>query len=262
MTNDESRTYLTQNPSHKNLFALNLDNGTEKFIPAIGYGSTEDLFAGRTEGYGIMGTQPVVKTLSSGKEVVYIQFRSAQTTPATDFRWSGHMGEMVLDNTTVPGLVAGDLRFVKMNSYSGYGGNSPTYIVDEQTPLTMAGDSLMYAHWAASTSVKITNRSDTLGLTYTNPIQTSLHPPIMRSLQSVSCRDNTTHWTGTCTNLNFVTDGGRFFGGPGFWSYWGVADPPGWRFDQGTADTGGSTGIGTSYSSVKANTRGSKIPRL
>ncbi len=248
MDNNENRTWLTQNPRYKNLFALNLDTGAEQFISAVGFGSMEDLITGRSEGYGVMPTQPVVKDLGNGKEVVYVPFRSAQTTPATDFRWSGHMGEMVLDNTTVTGLVAGDLRFVKMNSYSGYGGNSPTHIVDEQAPLTVAGNTLFYAHWAASTSVKITNRSDSLGLSYTSPIQTSLHPPVMRALQSISCKDTTTHWTGTCTNLSFVTDGGRYFNGPGWWSYWAVADPPGWKFDQALALTGGSTGIGTSYS--------------
>jgi hypothetical protein len=38
-----------------------------------------------------------------------------------------------------------------------------------------------------------------------------------------------------------VTDGGRFFDGPGFWGYWGVADPPGWRIGSGNT-------AGTSYS--------------
>lgn len=248
MTNAESRTWLAANPQYKNLFALNLDTGAESFVTAVGFGSTEDLITGRTEGYGVMPTQPVVKDLGT-KEVAYIPFRSAQSTPVTDFRWSGHMGEMVLDGSTVAGLAAGDMRFVKMNSYGGYGGNSPTHIVDEQTPLAMAGNSLLFAHWAASTSVKITSRIDSLGLSYGNPIQTSLHPPIMRAIQSISCKDTTTHWTGSCTNLNYVTDGGRYFNGPGFWSYFGVADPPGWAANLSQNSTGGNSGAGTQYSS-------------
>ncbi len=68
-----------------------------------------------------------------------------------------HMGEMVLDDTTVPGLVAGDLRFVDFP-------NSYVNITDEQTPFTMAGDTLFHAHWGASDSVKIVDRSAGKGL--------------------------------------------------------------------------------------------------
>ncbi len=249
ITNAENKTWLAQNTQYKNLFALNLNTGAEQFVAGVGYGSTEDFNTGSSQAYGVMGTQPVVKDLGDGKEVAYIPFRSGQTTPTVDYRWSGHMGEMVLDNTTVSGLSAGDLRFIKMNNYSNAGGNSPTHIIDEQTPLMVAGNSLLYAHWAASTSVKITDRSSSLGLTYTNPINTSFHPPIYRAIKTVSCKDVNTRWSGSCSSLNFVTDGGRGLGGPGWWEYWNVADPPGWRADLSLNDSGGNTGAGTSYSS-------------
>lgn len=238
-TNAENRTWLIQNPQWKNLFALNLDDGSEKFIPAVGYGSTEDFIPSLNSAYGVMGSQPVVKVYPDGTEVAYIHFRNGQTTPASDYRWSGHMGEMVLNDTTIPGLVAGDLRFVRMGNYSGYGGTAPVHIVDEQTPLMMAGNMLFNAHWAASAGVKITDRSNTKGLSYGTPIETTKLPTVIRAQKSCANFIPSTHYT-TCS-LNYVTDGGRFFDGPGFWGYWNVADPPGWR-------VGIPTAIGTAYS--------------
>ncbi|MCL4366623.1 PQQ-binding-like beta-propeller repeat protein [Patescibacteria group bacterium] len=247
------RTWLTNNPQNQNLFALSLDTGAASFIPAVGYGSTEDMISGSSNGFGVMGTQPVVKVNADGSEVAYVPFRNGQSSPP-DFRWDSHMGEMVLNNNTISGLSAGDLRFIKMSNYNGYGGNSYTYITDEQTPITVAGNTILDAHWAASSAVRITDRSASLGLTYSSPIATSNLPPVMRALQS-SCTDqnNTTHYT-TCTNLNYVTDGGRYFNGPGFWSYWGVADPPGWKIGSGnTAGTSYSAGFLPRYTYVSDN---------
>jgi hypothetical protein len=244
-----TRSWLQANPKYKSLFVLNLDDGTEKFVPAVGYGSTEDTISTRSEGYGVMGSQPAVKVWPGGQEVVYIHFRNGQSNPP-DFRWDGHMGEMVLDNTSVPGLSAGDLRFVKMSrnqSSVGY-----THIVDEQNPITLAGNSLFHSHWAAVEAVKITDRSNALGLTYGNPINTSKLPPMMRALKNCTNQNNATHWT-TCTNLSYVTDGGRFYNGPGWWGYWNVPDPPGWKVGSGnTAGTQYSAGFQPRYTYVSA----------
>lgn len=241
-TNAENRSWLQQNPQWKNLFALNLDDGTEKFIPAVGYGSTEDWIVSSSSAIGVMGSQPAVKLLPDGKEVAYIHFRNGQTNPPSDFRWSGHMGEMVLDNATVPDLVSGDLRFVAM-------GNSYAEIIDEQNPITLAGNSLFHAHWAASEGVKIIDRSNTRGITFANPITTSTYPPVMRALMNCSNKNTATHYT-TC-NLSYVTDGGRYYLGPGYWSYWGVPDPPGWRVGSGnTASTSYSAGFQARYTYV------------
>ena len=110
-TNAENRAWLQANPQWKNLFALNLDNGTESFVPVVGYGSTEDFMG--SSAVGVMGSQPVIKTLPDGKQVGYIHFRNLPTPQTYDYRWSGNMGEMMLDNNTVSGLVAGDMRFVQ-----------------------------------------------------------------------------------------------------------------------------------------------------
>lgn len=226
-----TRAWLTNNPENQNLFALNLDDGSKKFIPVVGYGSTEDYDPVRNEAFGVMGTQPIVKVNSDGSEVVYIFFRNGQSNPP-DYRWDGHLGEMVLDNTTVPGLSAGDLRFVKMT-------DAPTNIIDEQTPLSMAGDTIFDAHWSASLGSKILDRSSAKGLSFADPITSTKHPTVVRSQKTCGNFVPLTHYT-TC-HLSYVTDGGRFYNGPGFWGYWNVVDPPGWR-------TGITPAIGSAYS--------------
>ncbi len=212
-TNAETRTFLQNNPQLKNLFALNLDTGAEAFIPAVGYGGVEALV--NNQAYLDIGPVPVIRTLSDGNEVAYMLFRNGQSAPP-DGRWDSHMGEMVLDSTTVPGLVAGDLRFISWS-------NSSVRVTDEQTPFTMAGNTLLRAHWGASESVTITNRANTLGLTYAAPITTQANPTVIRRQTTCSNFAPTTHWT-TC-GLTLLNDG-RFWPGPGFWVYWNVMDPP------------------------------------
>ena len=229
-SNEENKAWLEQNPKWQNLFALDLDSGAKAFIPVVGYGSTEDYANG--EAQGVMGSQPVVKTLPDGKEVAYTFFRNGQHDG--DFRWSGHMGEMVLDDATVSGLTAGDLRFVET-----YG---PEEIIDEQNPISVAGNTLFHSHWAAVIGQVITNRSAGLGRTKASPIITTRLPPIVRATKACGARDSTTHWTAVgCGGLSYVTDGGRYFDGPGWWGYWDVADPPGWR-------VGSNNAAGTAYS--------------
>lgn len=226
------RDWLEKNPENKNLFAINLENGQEKFTPAVGYGSTEGYINGRT--YGVMGSQPVVKVWPDGAEVAYIHFRNGQGNPP-DYRWDGHMGEMVFDSTTIAGLNAGDLRFINMaRRHGGVGYND---IVDEQNPLTMNGSTLIHAHWGASESVEIMDRSAGKGLSLASPIGIKKRPIIIRALKSCANINTQTHHT-TC-NLTYVTDGGRFWNGPGFWVYFETPDPPGWRV--GSGNTAGNS---------------------
>ncbi len=219
-SNAAARSFLVANPSQQNLFALDLDNGAKQFIPAVGYGGTEDLVNG--EPYLTTGPVPVVKTLNDGTEVAYIHFRSGQSNPP-DGRWDSHMGEMVLDSSTVSGLVAGDMRFVKMNQLGGNGAYSYVYLTDEQNPLTMAGNTLFHAHWGASESVRITNRASNLGLSFNNPIQTSNHPAVVRRMTACGSPNTTTHWT-TCGMVLYGDQ--RYWPNPGWWTYWSTYDPP------------------------------------
>jgi hypothetical protein len=213
-TNAETRTLLQKdNGKLKNLFALDLDSGMEKFVPAVGYGGVEGL----KDGKPILetGPVPVVRRLPNGTEVAYSHFRSAQG-DAPDGRWDSHLGEMVLNNNTISGMGPGDLRFI--NS-----GNLYVKVTDEQTPLTMAGDTLFHAHWGASESLTILDRSSSKGLSFNNPISTTILPAVIRRQLNCSDFKPSTHWT-TCGLTLF--DDGRFWTGPGWWVYWNVLDPP------------------------------------
>lgn len=215
-TNAEIRSLLqSNNGALENLFALDLNNGSKKFIPAVGYGGVELRQPGSSKLNLQSGPVPVIKINSDGTEVAYISFRSAQGNPP-DGRWDSHMGEMVLDNSTVPGLSAGDMRYVNFP-------NSYVNITDEQTPFTMAGSTLFRAHWGASESIKITDRSSNLGLNASSPISSQIHPPVIRRQQSCANFNPSTHWT-TC-GLTLLNDG-RYWNGPGFWVYWNAMDPP------------------------------------
>ncbi len=227
-----NQNWLRDNPQYKNLFALDLSTGTEKFIPAVGYGSTEDLISTQTEGYGVMGTQPAVKVWPNGDEVAYMIFRNGQANPI-DWRWDGHLGEMVLDNTTVPNLPTGNLRFIKSLVHKSEG-DAYNDIVDEEVPITVAGNTVFNSHWAAAVGEMIDSASrnnKSAGLTFATGISTFRQPVFIRAIQTISCKNTITHWTDSCTNLHYMTDGGRFFSGPAWWGYFGVSDPPGWKND-------------------------------
>jgi outer membrane protein assembly factor BamB len=213
-TNAEIREYLLENPHLKNLFALDIKTGEEKFIPAVGYGGVE-MLVGDDKPELITGPVPVIKKLPEGREVAYMFFRTGQS-PHPDGRWDSHIGEMVLDDQTIPSLEAGDLRFVRFS-------NSYVHIGDEQCPLTMAGDTLFHAHWGASESTRITDRSPELGLIYEDPIRSEANPVIIRRMQACNDFNPGTHWT-TC-GLTLYDDG-RFWNGPGWWVYWDSLDPP------------------------------------
>ena len=214
-TNGETRALLESNNGElENLFALDLKDGSQKFVPAVGYGGVESKYVGASvdlQG----GPVPVVKVNGDGSEVAYISFRSGQGNPP-DGRWDSHMGEMVLDSTTIAGLGAGDLRFVDFP-------NSYVHITDEQTPFTMAGSTLLHAHWGASESVKIVDRTAGKGLSHDTPITVQAHPAVIRREQTCGSQDTRTHWT--ACGLSLYGDG-RYWNGPGFWVYWNVMDPP------------------------------------
>lgn len=220
-TNAQTRTFLTNNPSMQNLFALSLDTGAPAFTPAVGYGGTEEMVNGQA--FLTTGPAPVVKVWPDGTEVAYIHFRNGQS-GSPDGRWDSNMGEMVLNNATIAGLAAGDLRFVRMSRYNGYGGNAYVYITDEQNALSMAGTTLFHAHWVGSESVRITDRSASLGLTYGSPIAAANRPIVIRRLATCNSYNPATHRS-ECLNFSGYGDN-RYYAGPGFWTYWNTWDPP------------------------------------
>ncbi len=168
-TNEEMRTLLQNNRQIQPLFALDLDTGQERFIPNVGNGGYGD------GNYLPMGPLPVIKRFPNATEVAYVVMRGncqPQIDPGScDSRWDSHLGEMVLDDATVPGYQAGYVRYIR-NSF---------FPTDEQPFLTMAGDHLLAAHWEAGLAHRIVNRSAAYGDSRHNPIPTANLPHVVVS---------------------------------------------------------------------------------
>ena len=155
-TNAEIRKALTDTPTQQALFALSLDDGKAAFIPAVGNGGGGD------GGMLSMGPMPVIREVD-GQEVAYMIWRNGQTCVGCDGREDSNMGEMVLDDKTVPGYAAGDMRFVQFDDIQ----------TDEMTTLSMIGDTLFHGHWLVNEGRRITERGLKVGDKFTNPIKTS-----------------------------------------------------------------------------------------
>ncbi len=151
-TNTGIRQMLRNNPGEQALFALRLDDGSFPFICNVGHGGYGD------NDYLPMGPQPVVKRLPDGKEVAYLIARAKH---AYDARWDSHFAEMMLDDTTVPGFQAGDVRFIAFDWPPG--SEAPYLLTDEQPNVTMSGDILFGGHWEAGFALRILDRSDARG---------------------------------------------------------------------------------------------------
>lgn len=172
MTNSEIRSALSSKPDQQAIFALRLSDGATAFIPNIGNGGAGD------GGSLPMGPQPVIARLDN-QEVAYTIWRSGQVCGCAtagncngqwcDGREDATVGEMVLDNSTISGYQAGDIRFVKFIDIQ----------TDEMMNLTMAQDMVFHSHWLINAGVKITNRSASYGSTFKNPIQTSNVPHVI-----------------------------------------------------------------------------------
>jgi outer membrane protein assembly factor BamB len=155
-TNADIRAALIANPQEQALFALSLDTGKTAFVPAVGNGGPGD--GGMLE----MGPLPVIRQVD-GQEVAYIIWRNGQTCPNCDGREDANMGEMVLDDQTMSGYQAGDVRFVQFDDIQ----------TDEMISLSMIGDILFHGHWLVNEGRRITDRSTLRGDQFENPILTS-----------------------------------------------------------------------------------------
>ncbi len=170
-TNAEMRRNLQNNPREQALLALRLDNGATAFVPNVGHGGFGD------GDYMPMGPQPVIRRLSDGSEVAYVVMRGSPCkAQPCDGRWDSHLGELMLNDTTVPGYRAGDVRFMEGTFF-------PT---DEQPYLALAGDQIFAAHWEAGMAHTIGDRSPARG-TSTNPIPVTNLPHIATSQDTDTC---------------------------------------------------------------------------
>jgi hypothetical protein len=221
-SNGAIRSFLSGS-SLQTLFALRLTDGSQAFVPAVGPGGIDspDLETGST-----LGPPPVVRTLPNGEEVAYTIWRNGQKCEAgdcSDPRWDAVMGEMVLDNSTVPGYQAGDLRFV---NYGRDGHAGSDLITDEMGKLSMAGDTLFHSHWLALYAYMITDRGDGRGGTYGNPIQTERQPYVVNRASNepgwVTCEPDASHY---CSGWVDTHCDSRAFEAP-FWVFFNCNDPP------------------------------------
>ncbi len=218
--NETMRNNLSARPEYRALFALDLDDGSVPFSPNVGHGGFGD------GDYLPMGPQPVIRPLPGGGEVAYVVMRGSPCATGVfcDGRADSHLGEMVLDDDTVPGYQAGDVRFVQ-------GTFLPT---DEQPNLSAAGDALFGAHWAVGIAHRILDRTPSRG-SGENPITTENLPHIAVADAHASFTPD--HWYSdyTCSEAC-----GRTFP-PGFfiyhveapvwdrywseWATWVISDP-------------------------------------
>lgn len=190
--NASIRSFLQANPDHQALQVLDLDDGSKPFIANVGH-------AGYGNGdYMPMGFQPAV-AVKNGKEVAYILARGETT---YDPRWDSHLGEMVLDDNTASGFIAGYFRYLDFDgtNLTDANGRNSVFLTDEQPYVSAAGDFVFANHWEmAMYSLKITDRSGGFG-TYANPIKTLTTHSLVESQDAGGC-NNTTHFaTGRLAN--------------------------------------------------------------
>lgn len=198
-SNTAMRSTLSSQRDLQALLVLQLDDGSIPFIANVGHGGYGD------GGYMPMGPQPVVKRFDNGQEVAYVVMRGSPClqTPC-DGRWDSHLGEMLLDDSTVSGYSAGYVRFIR-NSF---------FPTDEQAYISMAGDYIFGGHWEAGIAHQITDRSASRG-SGTNPIQTTNLPHIATSQDEDTCGRGfqTSHYCATSLKNTRVWPGG-------FYIYW------------------------------------------
>ncbi|MDW7967817.1 MAG: PQQ-binding-like beta-propeller repeat protein, partial [Thermoanaerobaculum sp.] len=150
--NASMRAFLAANPGEQALFALRLDDGSVPFVVNVGHGGYGD------HDYLPMGPQPVVKRFTHGKEVAYTIIRAKHV---YDPRWDSHFGEVMLDDSTIPGLTGGDVRFIAFDWPPG--ATDPFLLTDEQPNVAMAQDTLFGGHWEALFALRILDRSPSRG---------------------------------------------------------------------------------------------------
>jgi hypothetical protein len=199
-TNAAMRSNLEARPDQQALHVLRLDDGQRAFVANVGHGGFGD------GGYMPMGPQPVIKRFANGQEVAYVVMRGSPCLiAACDGRGDSFLGEMVLDNTTVPGYQAGYVRYMRNTFF-------PT---DEQANLSMAGDQLFAAHWEAGIAHRIVDRSASRGSSSSNPILIENLPHIATSQDEDTCGTGfrTSHYCGSSLKNTRLWPGG-------FYIYW------------------------------------------
>jgi hypothetical protein len=153
--------------------------------------------------------QAVVKQLAGGGEVAYLLWRNEQSCPngqSCDPRDDTALGEMDLST--------GNIRFIQDHKNGG----SMRFPTDEQSPLSIAGNTLLHAHWMTLGAIRITDRSANLGTSYDDPIRSEELMPVLNTLAAGTCpsRDSARHY---CPQGMTAPDDG-YLNDPGFYLYY------------------------------------------
>ena len=180
--NATMRSNLQSRPDQQALFALDLDDGSVPFIANLGHGGWGD------GGYLPMGPQPAVKRFADGTEVVYTIIRGHTL---YDGRWDSHFGEMLLDDTTVPGFQAGYVRFINYDWPMNQPDINEFLLTDEQPFVTMAGDYLFGAHFEFTYPIQVLDRSSNRGSFY-NQITSAYLPHLI--VKTDTCAFDPSHY--------------------------------------------------------------------
>lgn len=175
----EIRNYLAANPDYQSFYVLGLDDGKSKYVAPVAVGGIGD-------GVWSIGPQVVVKKFDDGTEVAYLLWRNGQACAdlgsGCDARDDTTLGEM--------DIKTGNIRFVQDYRNQGV----LRLHTDEQSPLAMAGNTILHAHWMTLGALKITNRSSNLGGSYLNPIRTIELSPVLNTLASGTCNNRSGHF--------------------------------------------------------------------
>jgi hypothetical protein len=189
------RAFLTQNPDLQSLFVLELDSGKPRFVAPVMLGGIGN---GHLES---IAPQPVIKRLADGSEVAYLFWRV--DLGSNDDRQDTTIGEL--------DLRTGAMRYVQDHRNEG----SMRVPTDEQSPLSMGGNTLLHAHWMNLGAVRLGDRAQG-GDSYQNPIRSQEMPPVLNTLAAGSCPERRSHF---CPSDMYAPgDGYRL--NPGFYVYY------------------------------------------
>ncbi len=198
-SNSAMRSNLLAQPNQQALLALDLDDGAAAFVANVGHGGFGD------GDYMPMGPMPVVASLPGGQEVAYVVMRGSPCLVSPcDGRADSRLGELLLDDATVPGFSAGEVRFMDNTFF-------PT---DEQPYLSMAGNQIFAAHWMVGIAHEIVDRSPSRGQGASEPITVANLPHIVNSASN--CGFSASHY---CAS-GLVQDGDPRSFPPGFYIYY------------------------------------------